>query len=148
MTDIDVPGVLKKWPDLCGDGISCGHFDGGRRGGCHSFACGEPEDRFQRDRAYLLEPGSVAVVEAVVEVLQRCRPTKQATYSSPGSYELKHRVERLLRADPGVRGYVSNGQLIVAALVLGVPVRRYGDSSPNVLIGLRKIDVRRLGSSL
>lgn len=52
-----------------------------------------------------------------------------------GSYDLKHRVERWL-ADKGRPGYISNGAVIVAALVLGYGITR-DENCPNCRFSAR-----------
>ncbi|WP_285362795.1 hypothetical protein [Microbacterium sp. LMC-P-041] len=51
------------------------------------------------------------------------------------SYELKHTVERLL-APMGL--YVSNGAVILAATMIGLPIVRFDESNPNMSIGVRR----------
>ncbi|AQY02375.1 hypothetical protein [Microbacterium foliorum] len=51
------------------------------------------------------------------------------------SYEMKHTVERLL-APMGL--YVSNGAVILAATMIGLPIARFDESNPNVSIGVRR----------
>ncbi|MFJ4017313.1 hypothetical protein [Microbacterium sp. NPDC090014] len=51
------------------------------------------------------------------------------------SYEMKHTVERLL-APMGL--YVSNGAVILAATMIGLPIVRFDENSPNVSIGVRR----------
>lgn len=66
-----------------------------------------------------------------VEWLSRCRATKTATSSSPGSYHLKHCAER------ATGDYISNGALIAAALYLKIPISTSNDT-PNPGIGVSK----------
>lgn len=65
------------------------------------------------------------------EWLSNCQLTKNATDFSPGSYKLKHKVERHYGT------YISNGTLIAAALYLKIPVKNYCDS-PNVGVAISK----------
>jgi hypothetical protein len=60
----------------------------------------------------------------------------QQTTSGIGSYQLKHTAEEFLGF------YISNGQLIWAALVLGLPVTTHGEDydSPNVSIGIPELE--------
>lgn len=139
----ELDAALANWPDLGYSGLTCGHYDR-RRPGCRNLACGKPEALFTEDRARLLTPNSRAVIAAVARLLTPCRATLRAGASSPGSYELKHTAERLLKDDPHARGYVANGQLIAAALLCGFPVMRERDGSPNAAVGIRRVDARAL----
>lgn len=56
-----------------------------------------------------------------------------------GSYGMKHVVERQLGR------YVSNGELIADALIVGYPFRHV--EGPNVLLGMSQRDVKRLKST-
>lgn len=60
------------------------------------------------------------------------------------SYEMKHTVEFLLGPiDP----YISNGSVILAATMIGLPIVRFDESSPNVSIGVHRSEhdhLRRL----
>lgn len=51
------------------------------------------------------------------------------------SYEMKHTVERLLAR---MNLYVSNGAVILAATMIGLPIVRFDENSPNVSIGVRR----------
>lgn len=140
-TNLDT--TLTHWPDLGYGGFTCGHYDR-RRPGCLNLECGKPEALFTQDRARLLTPESRRVITAVARLLTPWRATLRAGASSPGSYELKHTAERLLKDDPHARGYVANGQLIAAALLCGFPVTRDGGGSPNAAVGIRRVDARAL----
>src|SRR5207248_8631498 len=63
-----------------------------------------------------IQPEEVATAMAFLQML---RPTKLAYVSS---YSLKHAAENWGR-EVGLRAYVSNGALILAALTLGLVVR-------------------------
>jgi hypothetical protein len=70
---------------------------------------------------------------------------KRPSPSGPGSYGLKHRAERW------AGGYMYEGALIVAALALGVPMKRYsGSSSWGVYLGLtsRSLVRRDIGNDI
>jgi hypothetical protein len=56
---------------------------------------------------------------------------------SVNSYSLKHAAENW-GARHGMRAYISNGALIVAAVELGLAVRPYGPDCPNVRVGVGK----------
>lgn len=57
------------------------------------------------------------------------------------SYEMKHTVERVL-APMGL--YISNGTVILAATMIGLPIARFDENSPNVSIGVRRDEHERL----
>lgn len=142
-----VQDVLDAHPDLGYGGFTCGHIGPPQRPGCRHFDCGQPREVTDRDLAALRTAQSLVVIETVAALLDPCRYTKAVSGSSPGSYGLKHATERRLADDPVVRGYVSNGQLIAAALLCGFPVRRYGDGSPNAGVGIYRADVRAIESA-
>ncbi|MCA6109593.1 hypothetical protein [Bradyrhizobium cenepequi] len=71
--------------------------------------------------------------------LRMFRPTKKGTFSS---YWLKHEAERWGGRN-GMRHYVSNGALLLAALLLRLTVEPHRRPSPNAMIGLSKRDVRK-----
>src|SRR5204863_6848975 len=81
-----------------------------------------------------IQPDEVATAMAF---LQMFRPTQRAYVSS---YSLKHAAENWGRT-VGLRAYVSNGALILAALMLGLAVRpSNGWLNPNAAIGTSKRD--------
>jgi hypothetical protein len=71
--------------------------------------------------------------------LRLLRPTKGAGPRSPSSYWLKHLAERWGEAN-GLSPYVNNGELILAAVALGLRVHWGGGL--NVGIGVRLEDLR------
>jgi len=142
-TEADLWEVMERRPRLGAYGLWCIHPAGARRPGCESFPCGESEAWFAADRAALTSADSVAVMLAVAEVIDPCRRTGAVMSNSPNSYGLKHVVERMLTDHPVVRGYVSNGQMIVTVEACGFPIRRDSPSSPNVGIGMYRADVGR-----
>jgi hypothetical protein len=144
MTETELRAVIDQYPLLGASGFHCGHPAGRRRVGCTNLACGKPVEWLVEDRAALVTPRSVVVMLAVAEVINPCRRTKRATDDSPGSYQLKHSVEKVLTNHPVARGYVSNGQLIVAAVACGFPVRQDSPNSPNAAIGMYQADARGL----
>lgn len=133
--------VLAAHPDLGYAGFVCGHTDGRPRAGCGRLDCGKPE---QPDLDALRDERSVTVIQAVADLLEPLRRTKTAGDRSPGSYQLKHLAEKRLDDHPAAQGYVSNGQLIAAALLCGFPVAPEGGGSPNAAIGLHRADLRDL----
>lgn len=139
-----VQAALAAHPDLGANGFACGHTDATPQPGCRNLSCGQPREDADRDLAALRTADSATVIEAVAALLEPCRRTKAADGRSPGSYGLKHTAEQCLADDPVAHGYVSNGQLIAAALLCGFPVARYGAGSPNAAIGIHRGDVRRM----
>lgn len=57
---------------------------------------------------------------------------KRITDRSPSSYYLKHAVEF------AAGKYVSNGCLIVACIIMGVPYQRYGHDHPNASCAVKR----------
>jgi hypothetical protein len=78
-------------------------------------------------------------VATAIAFLRRCRPTRAARLSS---YSLKHAAERWGNAS-GMAPYVSNGELIAAALYLGLPVD-IDTTCVNALVGVSKKQVYKL----
>lgn len=78
--------------------------------------------------------GYVDVVLAA-EVLRMFRTAEPPEV---GSYGMKHRAEKFLGGD---HSYISNGQAIWAAAVLGLRLEHEDADSPNVLIGLDRDEV-------
>ena len=81
-------------------------------------------------------------VAAAMAFLHMFKPTQRAYISS---YTLKHAAENWGRT-VGLRAYVSNGALILAALLLGLVVRPYDNDglNPNAAIGVSRADFRRI----
>ncbi|WP_251153758.1 hypothetical protein [Cellulosimicrobium sp. Marseille-Q4280] len=99
------------------------------------------EQRMQEFRASRQSLRSAAgrVEELRHWLLQTFEP-RQTVYDGAGSYGLKHIAEEVLREQMG--GYVSNGELIAAALIAGyVHEQRPGDE-PNVWFGMRAAGVK------
>jgi len=76
-------------------------------------------------------PKMTDMVFNVVKWLNNKDTTKKATSNSPDSYELKHIVENELG------GYISNGAMIVGALMCDAPVKRIS-GGPNAMIGIKR----------
>jgi hypothetical protein len=92
----------------------------------------------QRNEPSPIRPDQVATAMAFLQML---RPTQRAYVSS---YSLKHAAENW-GCKVGLCSYVSNGALILAALMLGLIVRPYdGWLNPNAAIGVSKRDFRRI----
>ena len=94
----------------------------------------------RRNEPSPIQPDQVATAMAF---LQRLKPTQRGYISS---YALKHAAENWGR-DVGMCAYVSNGALILAALLLGLVVRPYDEDrylNPNAAIGVSKRDYRRI----
>jgi len=103
-------------------------------------ACGFSSRRspdFYADRAEMLTDAFLREVDRAENLLRCYRKTKIVSYLQT-SYGLKHRAERYAREAGADRGacYVSNGAMIVAAVVEGFVIKRVGRSSPNVFINI------------
>lgn len=121
--------VMQQHPQLTSEGIGIGAF--GHRGKT-------PEQRWAelaagRERLVSSEDD---VAEVAAWLRRNISPIKTPGYSS---YSLKHLVEDDLGR------YVSNGEAIAAALVVGYPFRHV--EGPNVLLGMSRRDVKRLRTS-
>jgi len=82
-------------------------------------------------------------IDTALEFLARLEPTKTGRI---GSGTLKHDCENW-GGVTGLSAYVSRGALTVAALALGYTVQTYPPQwsrNPNVAIGVRKKDLRRI----
>jgi len=88
-----------------------------------------------RERAELLTRLD-RVVRVARWLLTELRPTASA--GRHGSYMLKHVYEA------ATGEYVTNGELILAALATGHPVKPDGPGHPNAGIGVRSRDVTRV----
>lgn len=64
--------------------------------------------------------------------LDKCVINKTAKQDSPGSYLLKHMVEK------DHKSYISNGALIAAVIYLDIPYATYPNESPNISVGISK----------
>ncbi|WP_152033411.1 hypothetical protein [Bradyrhizobium sp. DOA9] len=91
-----------------------------------------------------VEPRSIRddEVATAMAFLRRFHPTKKGTASS---YWLKHEAENWGRKN-GMSGYVSNGAMLIAALLLGFTVLPHRSPSPNAQIGLSKRDIHKFTS--
>ncbi len=90
---------------------------------------------FLRDREILR--ASADRVQPAADWLATLEPTKRADTRSPGSYWLKHVMERATGT------YVTNGAFIAAALLLDIPVHVFHDG-PNPGVGVSWRSVNRL----
>lgn len=127
MTDLTFAEVMEQHPRLGRNGIgvlASGHQP---RGGL--------EVDLAADRVALAE--SEATVHEIVAWLRDHDLTPIKT-PSVSSYTLKHLVEKDI-------GYVSNGEFIAAALMVGYPHSYEGGR--NVLFGVSARDVRRVSES-
>lgn len=136
-----IKSIMVEWP-IDEFGLWCGHQSHQSR--CGHLECGYPE-RFTRGQEALLSYRSRVHVGQVMSELSGCVWTP-ATKHSPGSYSLKHTMESYLKH------YVSNGQLILSCLLIGVPIRPYDQGnrpsdphhSPNATIGISRYDEWRM----
>jgi hypothetical protein len=84
------------------------------------------------------ESFSAANVETAIAFLEQCQPLKTPNLSS---YALKHAAERWGRHH-GMQAYVTNGELIAAAVYLDFKVKP--SVIPNLLVAVSVKDVQRL----
>src|SRR5262249_43487705 len=91
---------------------------------------------FERARSQF----SAARVATAIAFLRQCRPIKTPSLCS---YGLKHAAESWGERN-GLEGYVANGELIAAAVYLGLTLKPFEYDCPNVKIGISRKDVRRL----
>lgn len=126
MTDLTLAKVMEQHPRLGRNGIGVRASGHQPRGGL--------EVDLAADRAALA--GSEATVHEIVSWLHNhdLTPIKTPNVSS---YTLKHLVEKDI-------GYVSNGEFIAAALMVGYP---HSYEAPNVSFGISARDVRRVSES-
>jgi hypothetical protein len=126
-----------------------GMFSGYTSAARVSSQTSEPRYRFPRFGANGLHPGRrndpspirPEEVATAMAFLQMLKPTQRAYVSS---YTLKHAAENWGRK-VGLCAYVSNGALILAALMLGLIVRPYdGWLNPNAAIGVSRADFGRI----
>ena len=103
ITDQDIDRVLARWPDLGAYGLAGG---GGR-------------------------PDLERVKVCAAWLSLRCPAAPRRGKRLPGSYSLKHAVERAVAP----LGWIGNGELITAALILGLDVRPI-ESTPNATIAI------------
>lgn len=112
-----IEAVLVDWPQLT--------YFGFRSPG---------SDNYGPERAELLGDRAMSEIQFSRDWLRSAKLTAQAGPRSPSSYWVKHVVER-------VRGeYVSNGSLIVAALLAGVPISRPEGPNARVAVNRRWLD--------
>jgi hypothetical protein len=93
--------------------------------------------KFEEDRNNF----SLEQVATAIAFLRRCRLTRSRA-ARLSSYGLKHAAERWGKA-AGMAPYVSNGELIAAALFLGFPVE-FNTTCVNALVGVDKRSLRKL----
>ncbi|ROR76138.1 hypothetical protein SAMN06295974_3714 [Plantibacter flavus] len=78
-----------------------------------------------------------AQLALISDVLRMFSPVSDGTKPAVGSYSAKHFAENFLN---GIVSYVSNGRLIWAAAALGLPLGPREVGSPNIKIGLPKLE--------
>jgi hypothetical protein len=106
------------YPKLCTDGMGEGMT----------------AETFERSRNDF-EPANVATA---IAYLRQRRTVKHPRVSS---YHLKHLAERWGREN-GMQPYITNGELIVAAIYLGIKIKPAVFRSLNVAVGVRVDDGR------
>lgn len=128
VTEADVRAVLDAHPALTAEGY--GQSNLSRR-----KTREEREADRLRNRAALTGPHALSRIQASVDFLSTLQPRRTAT-EGPSSYGLKHVMEHA--GGP----YVTNGEFIAAALLLGLPIEFCG---LNPLIGVtrRSVDAVR-----
>lgn len=85
-------------------------------------------EALERDRSRF----SPANVETAIAYLRQCRPAKRPTVSS---YHLKHLAEQWGREN-NMQPYIANGELIAAAIYLGIKIGKPFQNYPNVGIAV------------
>lgn len=125
--ELSLAEVMEQHPRLNTFGI--GVFDPLRK------TAGQRAAELASGREELAER-EAAVLEIAAWLRENVSPIKTPTV---GSYSMKHVVER------AIGEYVTNGELIAAALVAGYPVRFV--PGPNPLFGMSARDVSRIGTA-
>jgi hypothetical protein len=111
--------VMTLEPDLCINGFGPGHYGGDLEERRANFVRWRTELRAHAER-----------VEVVREWLMQNVEKRSTINSDAGSYGLKHMAEKDLN------DYISNGELIAAAIIAGYSYRRGADNSPNAAFGM------------
>ncbi len=119
-TPADVARALRRHPQLSVHGIEVYGDEGGER------------DHFPRRRGELLDAVRLLQINAAAAVLQTA--PRAPAGRGIGSYDLKHRIERYLETT-GEPCNVCNGAGILAIILLGIPILRWG---LNPRIGIRR----------
>jgi hypothetical protein len=101
-------------------------------------------------RAEFFTADGIAEIQAAADYLDQLKPARVSTARSHGSYGLKHDAERwhASRRTDGPHTYVSNGGLIMAALIKGLAIKRVDERSPNCLIGVDPREVKALSEGI
>lgn len=119
--------VMDREPALCLNGFGAGSY---------ANTMQQRHEQFTRSRIGLRD--SWRHVDQIREwLLQNIAPRKTLN-DDAYSYGLKHMAERVLG------GYVSNGELIAAAITAGYPYRRSSAASPNALFGMSSRSITAL----
>jgi hypothetical protein len=108
-------------------------------------------EAIREGRAEFFGADEIAEVQAAMVYLDQLRPTRISPRNSPGSYGLKHDAERWhasRRTQATGHTYVSNGALIMAALIKGFAIKREDERSPNCLIGVNPREVQALSEGI
>ncbi|MBL8550451.1 MAG: hypothetical protein JNJ73_10725 [Hyphomonadaceae bacterium] len=104
----------------------------------HGFGRYRPTDKLQAMRDATLTDEHCRECERALEWLMLFTPTPTFNRTAD-SYTFKHEAERWLRASFDCDAYISNGMLIIAALHLGLRVKRVehnGRGTPNAYLNL------------
>ena len=102
-----------------------------------------PRGRRDVDPRGAYAPLAAEGVATAINFLLQCRPVASARLSS---YGLKHAAERW-GGRYGMASYIANGELIAAAIFLGLPIARVDPTSPNVAVAVGRQDLARLDPS-
>jgi len=96
----------------------------------NGWLCPEHEAGFEESRKFCNKPAFAEEVARALLWLSR-HGIPQGKHA-PGSYGLKHTAEYWVRDECGLdHAYISNGAFIVAAIIAGYSVRRFGADNPN-----------------
>lgn len=125
--DRQLAGAMHQEPQLNANGFGAGMY---------SRSAQERREQFAMWRAQLR--GSAARIDEIREwLLQHVEP-RQSINTNASSYHLKHLAEEDLGS------YVSNGELIAAAIIAGYSYRRGADGSPNATFGMSARSISEL----
>ncbi|WP_125778368.1 hypothetical protein [Antribacter gilvus] len=122
--------VMLQEPLLNSNGMGAGPYPG------------TPQERRERFELWRTELRSSAENVARVRAwLEQNIERRKTINADAGSYGLKHFAEKVLG------GYVSNGELIAAAIIAEFPYRHHGGLSPNVSFGMTSGSVKAARSA-
>lgn len=129
MTRDDIAAVMEREPRLDYHGLRCDSS-------AHGVLPADREVYFAAAKSSLL--GSAYDCTRVCEWLTAIAATRKSVNPYAGSYQLKHIVEAVLQT------YISNGQLIAAAIHFGLTYRTRAQS-PNATFNVSEKFMRHMG---